>query len=369
MFTYYASFAPGLQELTGDMIKKRLPDAVIQKLLDGAVVFTTDCSYDKLNLFCFNNIFAVIDIDQSRGITAEAHIKRVCTGSGRDSADEVIAKNNKKITSFRLVCSEENQPIAVSEKIRQIAEKYIARISGLSVNRLNPDTEFWFLYRSEEANESSGLNSHRSFSIFMKRLTRHQSWDKMLHAGELPPPFAYSLCALAELNHTDTVLDPFCGYGSIPYQALRHFPVQQFYAADKNAEAVDFTKDKLKGIDTKRFSVRRCAIESLIPENIALKNPAEHSISKIITDPPWGAYEQTAVPIGLFYKTMLAVFARLLKPDGTAIILTARNNELGDAVNAAAARQHNFNIQKMIPVLLSGKKAIITILKVTEPAL
>ncbi|WP_461248368.1 hypothetical protein, partial [Treponema sp. R6D11] len=62
MILYYATFIPGLQTFIEQVIKERLSDVKIKKLLDGAVIFETETSYDKLNFFCFNNIFAVISI-------------------------------------------------------------------------------------------------------------------------------------------------------------------------------------------------------------------------------------------------------------------------------------------------------------------
>jgi len=62
MNVFYAAFIPGLQNLIADVIKERLSDVKIHKLLDGAVLFETVTDYDKLNFFCFNNIFAVIDV-------------------------------------------------------------------------------------------------------------------------------------------------------------------------------------------------------------------------------------------------------------------------------------------------------------------
>lgn len=170
---YYASFTPGMQKVVEAIVRERLPEVRIEKLLDGAVFFITQCTYDKLNFFCFNNIFAVISvIEHPKAGTAtvsalEAHMSVAC----RARPHRVIAENTKKIRSFRIVCSLENTPAAVDERLRRDAERYIAAQSGMVPNRSLPDTEFWFLHRSEE------------FSVFMKRLTRRGSFGKTLHSG------------------------------------------------------------------------------------------------------------------------------------------------------------------------------------------
>jgi len=337
---FYAAFIPGLQTLIADVIKERLPDVKIHKLLDGAVLFETAADYDKLNFFCFNNIFAVISVmehadnDVKPKIALEKHIKSAVKDN---AANEVISNNNKKFHTFRIVASAENVPAAIDEKIRAEAESYISRFSGLKVNRSLPDTEFWFLFRSEK--------DQANFSVFMKRLTIRPSWEKTLHKGELPPPLAWTLCRLMKLVHSDTVLDPFCGYGSIPDTALKHFHINKFIACDNNKEAVLYTKkrfNKRKKEDFVFYESDFSALPSII---------AEKSIDAIVTDPPWGEYKE--INKSAFYKEMFDVFYKLLKDGGRVVLLCANND---DFLNEAP---ESFKLENKIPILLSGKKAVI----------
>ena len=340
MNKFYAAFIPGLQTLIADVIRERLPDIKIHKLLDGAVLFETATDYDKLNFFCFNNIFAVISVmehtdnDVKPKIALEKHIKSAVKSN---AANEVISNNNKKFHTFRIVASAENVPAAIDEKIRAEAESYISRFSGLKVNRSLPDTEFWFLFRSEK--------DQANFSVFMKRLTIRPSWEKTLHKGELPPPLAWTLCRLMKLVHSDTVLDPFCGYGSIPDTALKHFHINKFIACDNNKEAVLYTKkrfNKRKKEDFVFYESDFSALPSII---------AEKSIDAIVTDPPWGEYKE--INKSAFYKEMFDVFYKLLKDGGRVVLLCANND---DFLNEAP---ESFKLENKIPILLSGKKAVI----------
>jgi tRNA (guanine6-N2)-methyltransferase len=337
---FYAAFIPGLQNLIADVIKERLSDVKIHKLLDGAVLFETATDYDKLNFFCFNNIFAVIDViehtdnDVKPKIALEKHIKSAVKNN---AASDVISNNNKKFHTFRIVASAENIPAAIDEKARADAESYISRFSGLKVNRSLPDTEFWFIFRSEK--------EQNNFSVFMKRLTLRPSWEKTLHKGELPPPLAWTLCRLACLVHSDTVLDPFCGYGSIPDAALKHFHIKNFIACDNNRESALYTKarfNKRKKEDFVFYDSNFSALSSLI---------AEKSIDAIVTDPPWGEYRE--VNKSAFYKEMFDVFQRLLKDGGRVVLLCANNDDFLNEV------PNIFRLEAKIPILLSGKKAAI----------
>jgi 16S rRNA G966 N2-methylase RsmD len=356
--TYYATFIPGLQDCIADVVKERLPDVVIQKLLDGAIVFETACTYDRLNFFCFNNIFLVSGIVEhasgkpapagnsgiagpqnavpQNAVLLETHMKKAIA-AGKN--DPVIAHNNKKIQSFRIICSIENKLVPVNEKIKQETERFIAAASGMAVNRSLPDTEFWFLYRSE------------GFSVFMKRLTKHGSFDKTLHPGELPPPLAWMLCRLSNPKNTDTVIDPFCGYGAIPAERIKRFPLKKFYALDKDNAVLAHTRQKITHSGGKSMA-EFCHIERA-DINAALSICGEAAADAIITDPPWGMYEETGIPLQEFYDGMMKIFAGLLKPAGTLVLLTAKKDEL----LRAAEKVTTLTLNRTIPILLSGRKA------------
>lgn len=348
---YYASFVPGMQKVVETIVRERLADVKIEKLLDGAILFETQCTYDKLNFFCFNNIFAVISVIENctPGTPLEAHMRAAC----RAKPHPVIAGNTKKIRSFRIVCSLENTPAAVDEGLRRNTERYIAAQSGMVPHRSRPDTEFWFLCRRE------------GFSLFMKRLTRRGSFEKTLHPGELPPPLAYLLCRLSEPKPGDVAADPFCGYGAIPAERLKRFPAARFYASDRDGKAVEYARRKLSG-----DAGGRCVFQQADVYSLPSLLPPE-SLDAIITDPPWGLYAGVNVPgaakipggdlslIERFYADIIEIFAGLLKPGGLAVALTARRQELTDG----AARTGKFEIKDAIPILLSGKKAFVFVLR------
>jgi len=351
---FYAAFIPGLQNIIADVIKERLRnnEVKIHKLLDGAVLFETDATYDKLNFFCFNNIFAVISVLEDShtgtrrhgGNILNEHIIKVTEGINNTN---VIKNNSKKFNTFRIVVSDENVPASINEKLRTEAENFIAKLSGLKVNRTLPDTEFWFLYRNE--------NNKQNFSIFMKRLTIRPSWEKTLHKGELVPPLAWVLCRLANIKHSDTVLDPFCGYGSIPEAAFKYFHITNFIACDNDNEAAKYSTARF----IKRKSARGMDYEdefkfyktdfSELPMLLEGK-----SVDAIVTDPPWGHFKENGG--NDFLVKMFETFDKLLKDGGRAVVLYKNDENFKNAITAS------FELQEQIPILLSGKKAVINIL-------
>ena len=348
-----------MQDVVAAVVRERLSDVTIVKLLDGGIVFETECSYDKLNFFCFNNIFAVMDILEINLNKAslsenpgpfEYHIRKIC-GTGKKSgadlraanylserARAVLSENNKKIKSFRLVCSKENKPASVNEKLKQDIENFISRNSALKVDRAGADTEFWFLYRRE------------GFSLFMKRLT--VSKDKKLHPGELAPQLAWLLCYIGGLRAGELAADPFCGYGSIPEAALKHFPIKKFFASDIEERCMKITRSR-HTLKNERCELRRADAFSdsdFLPHG---------ETDAIISDPPWGQYEESSVPLVEFYEKILSLFSALLKSGGRAVILTAARQEL----ESAALKWRELTFIKIIPILVSGKKAAVYVIK------
>ena len=82
------------------------------------------------------------------------------------------------------------------------------------------------------------------------------------------------------------------------------------------------------------------------------------SLDAIITDPPWGLWEDISDMEG-FYKKMFESFKRVLKPQGTMTILSARTAELEAAVTA-----QGLTIKKSLHTLVNGKKATLYVITV-----
>lgn len=340
-YKYFATFISGLQEPIESLLKCNIDDCCINLLLDGAVVFETNRSYDQLGMNCFNNIFAIINIKKvnSNSSCLERYIKELIKNK---TPSDVIAKNSKKIKTFRIILSSENQLIAINKGIKTQLEKIISQQSKLLLNRSKSDTEFWVLYRSE------------GYCFFMKRLSKHITYDKLLNKGELHPELSYILNYIAEPSKNDICLDPFCGYGSIPLQRLKHFPTNKFYAFDNDKSVLSIAKLKLK-----KHINSTCIIKNVNFNSIEEVIDAE-SIDNIITDPPWGLFENIQ-NINEFYKNILSTCIKLVKPNGNIVILTAKKAEMLSAINTTK----NCSLIKTYNILVSGKKAGVYLIKKT----
>lgn len=339
-FRYFATFISGFQELVKVILKDNLNDCHVDLLLDGAVVFETDYSYDRLGLHCFNNIFALIDLFKSKSSSIDSHMQFIMR---QKLTSPIISNNSKKIKTFRIITSSENKLVSVNNNIKISFERFLAQQSKLLLNRSKSDTEFWFLYRNE------------GYGFFMKRLSKHTAYDKLLNKGELHPELAYLLNYIASPSKTDICLDPFCGYGSIPLQRLKHFPTEKFYAYDNNDKVLGVARARLK-----KHMGNKCVIAN-IDFNSIENNIISSSIDKIITDPPWGLFENIK-NITEFYKEMMNKFIELIKATGKIIILTAQKEDLINSVESIP----NCSIINTFNILVSGNRAGVFLIERTD---
>jgi tRNA G10 N-methylase Trm11 len=189
-------------------------------------------------------------------------------------------------------------------------------------------------------------------------MTKPSTKEKRIHKGELHKEVASMLCFLSEPDSNDIVLDPFCGYGSIPIERALTSPFRKIFAEDKNPKMILISTEKkslITGSRNKKVKVRHNDIL-----DGGLKYP-DHSIDKIITDPPWGFYEKHELTTDVFYKRMMEEFMRVIKPDGIVVVLTANKNEFQACLELI--RHHLAQIRKF-DILVSGKKAAVYKLKI-----
>lgn len=328
---YFATFPAGAQEIIKAMLEERLKDLRLRALLDGGVDFETAVPYSGLNMFCFQNVFQVL---YAGPVSGDDPINNFLQSLASAPVDwEVVKHHPKNVRTFRLVASCQNKLTATDPVPRGALEKRIARISGLRLDKSRPDTEFWALSRSEGT------------CWFLKRLSRHTSYDKLLEPGELHPELAYIMCWLSRPSHTDVVLDPFCGYGAIPAQRCKRFPFSKVYAFDLDENVLRRAGEKLG--DRPGLAIKR---QDVLALDRAL---APESVDAVITDPPWGIFRDLGTDVTGFYRKALFQIFQVLKPGGRLILLTAKKEEF----LALLPEFDGFSLRNTFNILVSGKKA------------
>lgn len=330
--TFLANFTSGFQEAVPPALKARFFDAKVENIEDGMVIFSTSAPRDKvLKTEFLGNIFNLIT--SSKSIQLNQFVNEILTSANlRDS------KHRGK--SFRLIYSVENHLTAINTEAEKALVERISIETGLTLNKSLPDTEFWLYQRS-------------SGSIyFLERLKHHKSFDKLLEQGELRPELAAMLCVLSEPTRSDVFLDPFCGSGAIPKARHKLGEYSRIYAGD--LDELKIRKLANYFIGTPNVHLKKCDATNLA-------DYSDNSISKIVTDPPWGIFDKVSDTEyrSLFSKT-LSEFNRVLRNGGIAILLTKRETNLQDLLYQSP---NSLVILKKFEILVSGKKASVWKLK------
>lgn len=337
---FFSTFPVGFEELIENVIKRVLVEAKIESMEEGLVVYATSTPLDEIRkLPFFANTFVLMVERMIPPIeSVEPVVEALFKQSRLLSVQDIVRHMRAK--SFRIYVSKENQTVAVRKKTLTKFEEILEKVLRLRVNRALPDVEFWFVIR------------RTGKSLMGLRISSMAGTKKIKYLpGELRREIAYLLNALAEPLQNDVLLDPFAGSGAIGLEAARSFPYQKIILSDKDPQSVKLIKERTTGM---------AKIQILHADAVNLKEIPGQSVTRIVTDPPWGMYAQSVQPLSRFYEQMLREFARLLVPDGRLVILTGAREEFERALTVVSV----FELLSSVGVLISGKKAGVYLLGV-----
>ena len=326
MAEFISSFITGFQSVVESDLAARFPKIKILNLFDGLIHYRFDGDSRELEkIIYFNNTFFVLKTMKGKGLNFPSLI-----GAVTSSKNYFLVNKG----SFRVRFQNENQFTKVDKNLTRRAEEYVLANSKLKLDRLSPTNEVWFSIRRE------------GFAFCGELISKREFTEKNLNKGELRPEIAYFLCCFAGIQKEDVVLEPFCGYGSIPTQLIKKFSFKKLYISDVENERVELTKSR-KQI----ASALQELIDCRTADALSLNHIEDKSISLVITDPPWGFYEDIG-DIKEFYTKMFKSFDRVLATEGRMVILSARKEEL--EMTAAA---NGLKIKNSLHTLVNGKKA------------
>lgn len=328
----YSSFPSGLESIIKNIVKKY---ATILQVLNGAIIYETDRFRQIMSIPCFNNHFQILYM--KKGYISP----NKCIIDLLRSRNRLYFKENIQSKTFRIMVSDQNNLVSVDTNLKKNLEVLIKEKTGLQVDRALADEEFWILTRSE------------NLYLFMQRMNNHarKSYDKILQKGTLKPEIAYIMNFLSCPTPEDVYMDPFAGSGALGFDRLRHFGLcKKIYMFDSDERKVDHLRYMLKS-RMKPYDIRKVYVQNI---RRAVPN---RSITNIVTDPPWGHFEEKN-NMREFYVDMLAQFRTILAPNAHVVVLTSRDDYFNEALeyhSVKDCRQHH--------ILLSGKKATIHVMR------
>lgn len=314
---YFATFTTGTQEIIANRLR-RFPRAefAVEDIQDGLVFFTSSLTTNQLSeLRFFNNVFGLLGdygpqktLEDAAALAVKADFSAVPHKAG-----------------FKIHTRVGGQTAALAS-LGALQQAITDQTGGIP-DSFRPDIELLLWLRSDGR------------ALWGWQLPRAGFKTRTLEPGELRPELAHIMGLLAGLDHKDVVLDPFAGYGAIVCECLQGFHCQQVIAVEFNEHLVPHLKSIPHLIAKQGDAARLPHIET-------------RSIDRVITDPPWGRFEQ-ATPEHLehLYHEALIQMHRVLRVKGCVVMLT------GVTFLPTLAQDVGFAIEKQYNVLVSGQKA------------
>jgi hypothetical protein len=332
---FASTFIAGAASVVGEALKKTLPKVIIQRLDDGLALYRTSGTPDAVKRLRFvQNTFQVLSYAPE--LDASDPLKSLVTHVRNDDALGAAMASAGRLRKYKLQASIENALTKLHPIQRQKFERLMGEY-GLEPAGQKPDCELWLLTRRE------------GYGFFGLRLTRHEQYNHALQPGELKPDVAHLLCLLSDPKPTDVFLDPLAGSGAIAWERAKAFPYAKMFVGDSDPK---HGKDLAK----KAAALRNVTVGSW--DARTLHGIDDASVDAIVTDPPWGKFQNDLDLLSL-YRGILQSFARVLKAQGKAVILTSREGPFEECLKANAS---------LVPVahhdiLVNGQKARVWILR------
>ena len=198
------------------------------------------------------------------------------------------------------------------------------------------DVEFWATMFSGEAMLALRLSDDRM---------RHREY-KIAHVpGSLRPSVAAGMAWLSRPEEGDIVLDPMCGAGTILIERALAGRYAMLIGSDRDPSMLQAARENI--------GPRYKPIELHSWDASAIPLP-DGSVSRIITNLPWGVRHGSHSENRRLYPRLIAEFRRLTRNGGRIVILTGEMRLIGDVIERAGFRPH-----KVLRVSILGAPAAI----------
>lgn len=145
-------------------------------------------------------------------------------------------------------------------------------------------------------------------------------------SGMLPPKLAQIMINLSGANLDNTILDPFCGSGTILTEAML-LNYKKIIGSDISGKAIKDTETNLRWI-TEKYNTQNTEYKILNSDATQItKNLAPNSVDAIITEPYLGPQrgqleiEKVKKELESLYSRSLQEFKKILKPNGKIVMI------------------------------------------------
>jgi len=246
--------------------------------------------------------------------------------SGRRLSFRVVARLTGGEHEFRRIDFQR----AVERGIEECGDRRL-RLAGDDA-----EVEFWATMLADEFVLALRLSDERM---------RHREYKVAHRPASLRPAVAAAMGLLSEPRDDDIVLDPLCGAGTVLIERAQLARYRLLLGGDFDRGALEAARTNV--------GPRYKPIE-LVPWDAAAIPLRDASVTKIVTNLPWGVKSGSHAGNLRLYPALLAEFYRVLAPDGTMVLLTAETRLLRESL-----ARGRFRIARVFNVTILGAPAAV----------
>jgi tRNA (guanine6-N2)-methyltransferase len=167
--------------------------------------------------------------------------------------------------------------------------------------------------------------------------------------GSLRPSVAAALARVSDPTDEDVVLDPMCGAGTVLIERAHLGRYAKLMGGDRDAAALAAARENVgpryKPIELHPWDATTLALD-------------DASVTRIITNLPWGMRHGSHADNRRLYPQLIAEFRRVLKKDGRLVMLTAETRLMSELM-----RRRLFRAERILSVSILGAPAAIYIVR------
>lgn len=142
---------------------------------------------------------------------------------------------------------------------------------------------------------------------------RDRPYRVFVHPSALNPVIAYAMCRLA--IPFETLLDPFCGSGTIPLECSQ--------AAEAQLLCSDVNEDYAAGARLNSLEAGVYPRIHILASDVR-RHPLLREVDAVVTNPPFGIRERAVGGLAAVYRGLFDVASEALRKEGKLVVLTAR---------------------------------------------
>lgn len=340
---YAVQTQPGLEGIALEEAAARIKGAraIAQRVMperSGLGIFTAPCSPALLKLRCAEDLLGLVAY--RRAIGAEVEQVRAAV---RDSYHFEWALQARvrllpgsragRRLKFRVVARMAGEHEFRRVDLKRAVEHGLAERGDHAwhLDEQQAEVELWAMLNGDEFMAAIRLSDDR---------LRHRGYKIADRPGSLRPAVAAALAWLSDPRDDDVVLDPVCGVGTILIERAEMGRYRMLLGGDHDPEALAAARinigPRYKPIELRAWDAAALPL-------------ADRSVTKIITNLPWGLRFGSHRDNRRLYPRMMAEFGRVIVPGGRIVMLTGER-----ALMRELAAERAVTPQRVVKVSILG---------------